>query len=65
MDPTAIVNLALLALQAVLNMISEIKGQSGLSDDQIMAQAQALAGANDTLYQTLMAALKTTPPPAA
>lgn len=57
MNPQAIVNLALGALQAVLNLITEIKGQSGLTDDEILAQAQQMTGANDALYQTLKAAL--------
>lgn len=57
MDPTAIVNLVLIALNAVLNLISEIKGQTGLTDDQILAQAEQLTGANDQLYATLKAAL--------
>lgn len=65
MDVTAITNLVLLALQAVLNVISSIKAQSGLTDDQILAQAQSLTGANDTLYATLKAALQGTTPPAA
>jgi hypothetical protein len=58
MDPTAIVNLSLLALNAVLNMISKIRSQSGLTDDAILAQAQKLVGANDTLYASLEASLK-------
>jgi hypothetical protein len=58
MDPTAIVNLALLALQGVLALVNEIKGQSGLTDDQILAQAQVVTAGNDTAYQTLVAALQ-------
>lgn len=58
MDPNAIVSAALLALKAVLGVIAEVKGQSGLTDDQILAQAQTLAGDNDQLYATLTAALK-------
>lgn len=65
MDATAITNLALMALQAVLNVIAEIRSTSGLTDDAILAQAQALDGANDTLYSTLQAALKGSTPPAA
>ena len=66
MNPTAAVNLSLIALQAVLNLIAELKTQSGMSDDVILAQAQQISGANDTLFTTLQAALKgATPPPPA
>lgn len=58
MDPTVAINLSLIVLQNVLALIAEIKTQNGLSDDQILAQAQALSGANDTLYATLQASLK-------
>ena len=57
MDPTAAVNLALAALQAVLGLIAELKGQGGLTDDQILAQAQTLTAGNDTAYAQLKAAL--------
>lgn len=60
MDPTAIVNLALLALQGVLALIAEVKAQSGLSDDQILAAAKTASAGNDTLYAAMVAAL--TPP---
>ena len=58
MDATALTNLALLALQAVLNVIAQIKSTSGLTDDAILAQAKAISGSNDQLYQTLVTALK-------
>ena len=64
MNPAAIVNLALLALQAVLNVVAEIKGQAGLTDDQIMAAAKTAAQGNDAMYQQLIAALGITPPAA-
>ena len=57
MDPTAAVNLALVALQAVLRLIAEIKGQSGLTDDQILAQAQQVSAGNDAAYAALKSAL--------
>lgn len=57
MDPTAAVNLALVALQAVLRLIAEIKGQSGLTDDQILAQAQQISAGNDAAYAALKSAL--------
>ena len=59
MDPTAALNLTLVALQAVLQLISQIKSQSGLTDDEILTQAQSISGANDTLYATLKATLNT------
>ena len=64
MNPAAIVNLALFALQAVLNVVAEIKGQAGLTDDQIMAAAKTATQGNDAMYQQLIAALGITPPAA-
>lgn len=61
MDPNALVQLALLALNAILNVIGNIKAQSGMADDAILAQAQALVGANENLYAALEASLKKTP----
>lgn len=58
MDPQAALNLSLIALQAVLQLISAIRSQGGLTDDQILEQAQSVSGANDTLYATLQASLK-------
>ena len=60
----AIVNLALVALQGILSLIEEIKGQGGLTDDQIMAQAQTITAGNDKAYQAMLAALGITPPSA-
>jgi len=68
MDPVTILNLALAALQGLLQLISTIKSQSGLSDDAILAQAQTLTGANTAAYNALVAALSVplpaTPPAA-
>ena len=61
MNPITIVNLALVALQDVLNVIAEIKGQAGLTDAQIAAAALTAAQGNDALYQKLMAALALPP----
>lgn len=61
MDPTTLVNLALLALQQILALIAQIKSQGGLTDDQILAQAQQITTGNDQAYAVLVAALK---PPA-
>jgi hypothetical protein len=63
MDPNAIVNLALVALNGILQLIASIKGQGGLTDDQIAAQVQAVTAGNDAAYQAIIAALKTPPPP--
>ena len=58
MDPVTLVNVALMALQQILALIAQIKSQGGLTDDQILAQAQALTAGNDVAYQQLVAALK-------
>jgi hypothetical protein len=60
MNPTVAVNLALTALQAVLQLIAEIKGQTGMTDDEILAQAQTVAQGNDAAYAALKAALTPT-----
>lgn len=57
MNPTIAVNLALTTLQAVLQLIAEIKGQSGLTDDQILAEAQNVAAGNDASYEAIKKAL--------
>lgn len=57
MDPTAIVNLALLALQAILNVINQIKSSGGMTDDQIAAQVQVITQGNDAAYAQIIAAL--------
>ncbi len=64
MDPATLINLALLALQGILNLIATIKGQSGMTDDEILAAAKTITAANDNLYNTLKAALSANPPPA-
>ncbi len=61
MDPTAAVNLALVGLNAILQLISNIKSQGGLTDDQITAQAQTVTAGNDTAYAQLVAALSALP----
>lgn len=68
MNPATIVNLALTAIQAILGLIAEIKGASGLTDDQKATATQQLLAANDALYGTLKSALMsgtttTTPAP--
>jgi hypothetical protein len=63
MDPATIMNLALVSLQAVLQLIAQIKGQSGLTDDQILVQALAVAEGNDKAYAALVAALSGPQPP--
>ncbi len=57
MDPTAMVNLALVALNGILQLIGNIKGQGGLTDDQIAAQVATVTAGNDTAYTAMMAAL--------
>ena len=61
MNPIQITNLALLILQQVLGLINEIKGQGGLTDDQIAAQVQTITASNDQLYTQMIAALNITP----
>jgi hypothetical protein len=62
MDPNAIVNLALVALNGILQLISNIRGQGGVTDDAIAAQVQTITQGNDTAYNAIMTALTTTTP---
>ena len=64
MGTTAIVGLILQVINAVLSEIAAIRGQGGLTDDQLAAQTQTLLAANDQLYAALKGVL-TLPVPAA
>lgn len=57
MDPIATVNAALIALNALLNIVNQIRGQGGMADDAILAAAQSQQLANATQIQKLLAAL--------
>jgi hypothetical protein len=41
MDPSLLINLGLTAIDEVVNMIKHIKAQSGMTTEQIVAQADA------------------------
>ena len=51
------VSLALLLLNTLLGYIAQIRGQGGLTDDQLAAQVQTITKGNDDAYNALMAAL--------
>lgn len=55
MDPNVVVNIALTVLNEVLSMIAHIKGQGGLTTEQIAAQADALDLANKDAIKALLA----------
>jgi hypothetical protein len=61
MDPVTTINEALAALDALLNIINAIRGQGGMTDDQIVAAAQSQILANQT---QIVALLGTLPPKA-
>lgn len=65
MNPQEIMNLALIALNGVLSLISKIRGQGGLTDDQILAQANTVAAGNDEAYAAIVKALDISVPPTA
>jgi len=52
--PVNIVNAALAALSAILDIIAHIRSQSGLSDEQIYQQALASVPANAELIKNLL-----------
>jgi len=56
-DPIAALNAAVAALDAILNIINQIKGQSGLTDDAILAAAQAETVTNQAQIAQLLASL--------
>jgi len=55
------VNLALMLLNTLLSYIASIRGQGGLTDDQLAAQVQTVTQGNDAAYQALMNALGQSP----
>lgn len=57
MDITAIANLALALLSGALNLIATIRGEGGLTDDQILAAASTQTTANQALIKQYLAAL--------
>jgi hypothetical protein len=61
MDPTLIVNAALAALDGLLNIINAIRGQSGMTDDAILAAAKAQTLANSAQIQALLQSLPLAP----
>lgn len=61
MDPISMVNEALAALDAVLNIIGAIRGQAGMTGDQILAAAQAQTLANADQIQALLKSLPPAP----
>ena len=63
MGATTLVNIALGLINQVLGFIAQLKGQSGLTDDAILAEAQKVTAGNDAAYAALKAALTGTTPP--
>ncbi len=61
MDPNALVQLALVALNGILGVIAELRSHGGVSDDVIAAHVQDLTKGNDDLYNSMIAALGITP----
>jgi hypothetical protein len=61
MDPVTTINEALAALDALLNIINAIRGQGGMTDDQIVAAAQSQILANQTQIVALLGALPPKP----
>jgi hypothetical protein len=57
MDPITIANEALAALDGILNIINAIRGQSGASDDAILAAADAQTLQNADQIKALLASL--------
>jgi hypothetical protein len=65
MGTAGIVNLILQAIQAVIGEIAAIRGQGGMTDDQIAANTQTLLAANDSLYAALKSTLSIPTKPSA
>jgi hypothetical protein len=65
MDPVTIANEALIALDGLLNIINAIRGQGGMTDDAIVAAADAQTLDNANQIKVLLASLPPITPPAA
>lgn len=63
MNPNLIIQLALGLLGGAIQLVNEIKGQSGVSDDAIAAQVQTITQGNDAAYAKIIAALSLNPTP--
>lgn len=57
MDPITILNAAVAGVDGLLSIINAIRGQNGVSDDQILAAAQAETVTNQAQIQALLASL--------
>ena len=51
------ISLALIGLKAILSLIAEIKGQNGLTDDEILTQAENVTAGNAQELAKLKSAL--------
>jgi hypothetical protein len=60
MDPISIIGEAIAGINAIVNIIHGIKAQNGLTDDQILAAADAQTTANTALIKQLLAGLPPT-----
>lgn len=58
MNTVNTINAAVIALDAILNIINEIRGQSGMTDDQILAAAAAQVTTNSAQIQQMLSSLK-------
>ena len=61
MDPITILNAAVAGVDGLLSIINAIRGQNGVSDDQILAAAQAETVTNQAQIQALLASLPPKP----
>ncbi len=57
MDPVAVVNAAILALNSILKIIGSIHASGGMTADQIIAQAQTQTDANSAAIAAIKAHL--------
>ena len=57
MDPITVLNESIAGLDAILNIINHIRSQSGMTDDAILAAAQAQVLTNSTQVQALLTSL--------
>jgi hypothetical protein len=60
MDPITIVGEAIAGINAIINIVHGIKAQHGLTDDAILAAADAQTTANTALIKQLLAGLPPT-----
>lgn len=60
LDPVGIINVSIIAINALLQVINNLKGQAGLTDEQIAARFAEHGAATQAFIADLLAKLPST-----